>query len=78
MPTLLNVTQILMEESPSGLVLLFKLVFARPADGTGPVIGKIVKRGPSLYTTVRVSIGRIIDVTTNRANIFIHPSFLLL
>jgi hypothetical protein len=78
MPTLLKVNQIWMEESPSGLVLLFKLVFTRSADGAGPVIGKIVKRGPSLYTTVRISIGRIIDITTNRANIFIHPSFLLL
>ncbi len=77
MPTRLNFTQILMEESPSGLVLFFKLVFGRSADGAGPVIRKVCKRGPRFNTTVRVPIGRVIDVATNRANIFIHPQFLL-
>jgi hypothetical protein len=67
-----------MEENPYGLVLLFKLVFGRSADGAGPVIRKVRKRGPRLYTTVRVSIGRVVNVATNCANIFIHPSFLLL
>ena len=78
MLALLKVTEILVEESPWGLVLLFKLVFGRSADGAGPVIREVCKRGPRLNTTVRVSIGRVIDVATNRANIFIHSLFLLL
>jgi hypothetical protein len=67
-----------MEESPSELVLFFKLVFGRSADGAGPVIRKVSKGGPRFNTTIRISIGRVIDVATNRANIFIHPLFLLL
>jgi hypothetical protein len=78
MPTLLNVTQILREERLCGLPLLFKLVFARPTDRTGPVIRKILKRGPRLYTTVRVSISRVINIAANLANISVHASLLLL
>jgi hypothetical protein len=78
MPTLLKVIQILVEEGPCGLILLFKLVFGCSTDGAGPVIRKVCKRGPRLNTTVRVSIGRVIDVATNRANVLIHSLFLLL
>jgi len=67
-----------MEENPCGLVLLFELVSGRSADGAGPVIRKVRKRGPRLYPTVRVSVGRVIHITTNRAHIFVHLSFLLL
>jgi hypothetical protein len=76
-PIFLQVIQVLVEESPRGLVLLFKLVFGCSADGAGPIIRKVCKGGPRLNTTVRVSIGRVIDVATNRANIFIHSFFLL-
>jgi hypothetical protein len=78
MPKLLQVIQIFLEESPCGLILLFKLVFGCSADGAGPIIRKVCERGPRLNPTVRISIGRVIDVATNRANIFIHSFFLLL
>ncbi len=78
MPKFLQVIQILVEKSPCGLVLLFKLIFCCSADGASPIIRKVCKRGPGLNTTVRVSIGRVIDVATNRANIFIHSFFLLI
>jgi hypothetical protein len=76
--TFLNVTQIYREEWLFGLLLLFKLVFACATDGASPVIRKIIKRGPRFYTAVRVSIGRVVHIAANRANIFVHSSSLLI
>jgi hypothetical protein len=58
-------------------LLLFKLVLTCATDGASPVIRKIFKRGSRFYATVRVSIGRVVHIAANRANILVHPSFLL-
>jgi hypothetical protein len=43
----------------------FKLALLRATDRTDPIIGKVFKRRPGLYTVFRVSFLGIIDIPTD-------------
>ena len=56
-------------------VLLFlKSVLAGAADRTGPVFGKLIKRSSRRNTAIRITLCRIVNITTGDTSIFIHTS----
>ena len=46
-------------------LLLLELVLGRPADRAGPVIRKILERGSRVDSVVRISILRVINISTH-------------
>ena len=51
---------------------LLKLIFARTADRTGPIIGDIFKSGTGCYPIVRIARSGIIFIGTDNTGVFFH------
>ena len=56
-------------------VFLFKLVFAYAAQGALPVPGHLLKRGACFYSMVGIALLRIVDISTDTADIPAHFFF---
>jgi hypothetical protein len=52
------------------------LIFGCATDRANPVIRQFFKRGPGLYTVIRIPDFRIVHVAANRTHILVH-GFLL-
>jgi hypothetical protein len=48
------------------------LVLARSANGTGPILGQVLKGGVGGDIPIRVSLGGIINIAANLALILFH------
>jgi hypothetical protein len=51
---------------------LFKLIFARPANRTGPVIGDVGKGSPGSYPIVGIPGSGIILIAADNTGVFFH------
>src|SRR4030042_2989236 len=56
------------------LVLLLKLILARTAHRTHPVIRQFLKRSAGFYAGIRIAFLRVINLTTNSAFVLLHPA----
>ncbi len=72
-------SQIIRESFKLSLLLLLGLkhIFSHGAQRANPIVWDILKGCPRRDARIRISHSRVIDITTNGANILFHPYCLL-
>ena len=68
----------LSRESGPSLILRFKILLTRTAYGTDPIVRKGFERSSGSNPAVRISLRWIVNIATDRTNVFLHfPAFFL-
>ncbi len=65
-----------MDEGEAKRLFHFKHIFGGSAQGADPIIGKFFERRVGRNVIVRITLFRIVDVTTDRAFVFLHCALL--
>jgi hypothetical protein len=61
-----------MRESGSPSILRLEILLAGTANGTNPIIRKGLESGSGGDPAIRISLSRIVDITADSTNVFLH------